>query len=206
MELVLQEILLSFLEQLTLGVRSTVAKKLLRITVTWLRKKASLLNITQLKDATVIISYQYLSTGDMEVLPAHASVTLNAKTRPRQLHILAQRAVSLAPVLWKYTICTFPHQQSIYLVIQLKEGGLGDPVLVKEADLGDVEGANQVDPVANIGLLVNASNSGADLAVGGFDAGHTGLTKPRLRASLTARVAVQASRLLKSKHVVYLRQ
>ena len=49
-ELVLQEILFPFLQQLTLGVRSTVAKKLFRITVTWLREKASLLKYNQVKD------------------------------------------------------------------------------------------------------------------------------------------------------------
>ena len=92
----------------------------------------------------------------------------------------------------------------MYLVVQLKKGGLGDPVLVKEADLRDVEGAHQVDPVADIGLLVNASNSRADLTMGGFDARHTGLTEPRLSACLASSVTVQASRLLKSKNVVNL--
>ena len=85
----------------------------------------------------------------------------------------------------------------MYLVVQLKKGGLGDPVLVKEADLGNVEGAHQVDPVANICLLVNASDPGADLTMGGFDARHTGLTEPRLSACLASSVTVQASRLLK---------
>ena len=50
-ELVLQEILFPFLQQLTLGVRSTVAKKLFRITVTWLREKAGLLKLNQLNDS-----------------------------------------------------------------------------------------------------------------------------------------------------------
>ena len=50
-ELVLQEILFPFLQQLTLCVRSTVAKKLFRITVTGLREKASLLKFNQLKDS-----------------------------------------------------------------------------------------------------------------------------------------------------------
>ena len=50
-ELVLQEILLPFLQQLTLGVRSTVAKKLFRITVTGLREKAGLLKFNQLKES-----------------------------------------------------------------------------------------------------------------------------------------------------------
>ena len=90
----------------------------------------------------------------------------------------------------------------MYLVVQLKKCGLGDPILVKEADLRDVEGAHQVDPVADISLLVNASNFRADLTVGRFDTGHTGLTKPRLRACFASSVTVQAARLLKSKHVV----
>ena len=102
MELVLQEILLSFLQQLTLGVCSTVAKKLFRITVAWLRKKAGLLNRNQLKECLLRCnSCTHLSTGDMEVLPAHARVTLDAETCPRQLHILAQCAMSLPPVLGK---------------------------------------------------------------------------------------------------------
>ena len=92
----------------------------------------------------------------------------------------------------------------MYLVVQLKEGGLGDPVLVKEADLRDVERAHQVDPVADVGLLVNASDSRTYFTMGGFDAGHTGLTEPRLSACLASSVTVQASRLLKSKNVVNL--
>ena len=93
----------------------------------------------------------------------------------------------------------------MYLVVQLKEGGLGDPVLVEEADLRDVEGAHQVNPVADVGLLVNASDSWADLTMGGFDARHTGLTEPRLSARLASSVTVQAPRFLKSKHFVNLR-
>ena len=45
MKLVLQEVLLPFLQQLTLGVRSAVAEKLFRIAVTWLGEKSSLLKI-----------------------------------------------------------------------------------------------------------------------------------------------------------------
>ena len=44
----------------------------------------------------------------MEILPAHASIALDAEARPGQLDILAEGAVPLAPVL----------------VVQLEEGRL----------------------------------------------------------------------------------
>ena len=78
----------------------------------------------------------------MEVLPAHASVALDAEARPCQLDILAEGAVPLAPVL----------------VVQLEEGRLRHSVLVEKTDLGNVKGADQVDPVAHVGLFVNATN------------------------------------------------
>ena len=78
----------------------------------------------------------------MEVLPAHARVALDAEARPGQLDILAEGAVPLAPVL----------------VVQLEESRLGHSVLVEKTDLGNVKGADQVDPVAHVGLFVNATN------------------------------------------------
>ena len=142
MQLVLQEVLLSFLQQLALRVRSAVAEELFRITITRLRQKTGLLKMITLKNHHKNFSSFNLSTGDVEVLPAHARVALDAKARPGQLDILAEGAVPLAPVL----------------VVQLEGGRLGHSVLVEKTDLGNVKGADQVDPVAHVGLFVNASN------------------------------------------------
>ena len=102
MKLVLQEVLLPFLQQLTLGVRSAVAEKLFRIAVTWLGEKSSLLKIpgeTHLLNVTV--GNIHLSAGDMKVLSTHSSIALNAQSSPGELHIFAQRAMPFAPMLWK---------------------------------------------------------------------------------------------------------
>merc|ERR1719209_687079 len=162
-QLVLQEVLLSFLQQLALRVSAAVAEELFRIAITRLRQKTSL-----------------LSTGDVEVLPAHASVALDAEARPCQLDILAEGAVPLAPVL----------------VVQLEEGRLGHSVLVEKTDLGNVKGADQVDPVAHVGLFVNATNPRANLTMRRLYSCHARLAEPGLCAGFASSVAVQTSRLL----------
>ena len=142
MQLVLQEVLLPLLQQLALRVRAAVAEELFRITITRLRQKTGLLKMITLKNHHKNLSSFNLSTGYMEVLPTHASVALDAEARPGQLDILAEGAVPLAPVL----------------VVQLEEGRLGHSVLVEKTDLGNVKGADQVNPVAHVSLFVDASN------------------------------------------------
>ena len=149
-KLVLQEVLLPFLQQLTLGVRSAVAEKLFRIAVTWLGEKSSLLEIPgeklllkcysryhppeRRRHESTVYTFQHRTQCTIQSWRASHLCTACNAVCPNAVEEHVVRGNSTKGADHKSKIAIF----NINLVVKLKEGGLGDPVLVKEADLWNV--------------------------------------------------------------------
>ena len=82
------------------------------------------------------------------------------------------------------------------MIVQLKQSRPRDPLLIKEADVGDVEAADEMDPAPGVRLFVDAANVWTELALGGRgEARYTYIAEPGLGAG-RARVARDRPRLL----------